>query len=88
MKFIIKPQSRNQRENFRPGHTCPLAEQVGGIAMGQIVGSGFNATAAMFALWLGVMGVIAVYPSCCEFRAAANRNFNQDGTVTITVLPS
>ena len=56
--------------------------------MGQIVGSGFNATAAMFALWLGVMGVIAVYPSCCEFRAAANRNFNQDGTVTITVLPS
>ena len=56
--------------------------------MGQIVGSSFNATAAMFALWLGVMGVIAVYPSCSEFGAAANSNFNQGGKVTTSVLLS
>ena len=52
--------------------------------MGQIVGSGFSATAAMFALWIGVMGVIAVYPSCSDIGLEAD---DRSG-LKVTVLPS
>jgi hypothetical protein len=55
--------------------------------MGQIAGSGFNATAAMFALWLGVMGVIAVYPECTAARAALDGQ-NDDRHAVTKVLPS
>ena len=56
--------------------------------MGQIVGSSLKATAAMFVLWIGVMGVIATGPTFCE--NTWNLGTGQDGIGTVvktTVLP-
>ncbi len=55
--------------------------------MGQIVGSNFSATAAMFALWIGVMAVLAAYPTCSGSAEIDARGIHNDAQVEI-VLPT
>jgi hypothetical protein len=40
--------------------------------MAQIVGSNFKATAAMFALWIGVLAILAAYPNGSGSHAGIN----------------
>lgn len=54
--------------------------------MAQIVESGFNATAAMFALWFGVMAVIAVYPNCAGLRTSVELQQQHQGALSDYVL--
>jgi hypothetical protein len=55
--------------------------------MGQIVGSNISATAAMFALWIGVLGVLAVFPYCSGSAETDARRTYDNAHVEL-VLPS
>lgn len=56
--------------------------------MGQIIGSNISATAAMFALWIGVLAILAAYPGGNGSSAEINaQQFQNSGQVEF-ILPS